>query len=53
MNTLGIIILKMFATACLFINAISSANFNIRPPFWQEMILFLLPNIIILIAIWM
>jgi hypothetical protein len=51
--SLWLVIMKITATGFLFINAIQGAEWHLRPPFWQEMVFFLLPNIVILGAIWL
>jgi uncharacterized protein (DUF983 family) len=51
--SLWLAIMKITATGFLFVSVIQSAEWKLRPPFWQEMVFFLLPNLIILGAIWL
>jgi len=44
-------VFKLIATACLFMSVIQGTEFHCQP-FWQEILAFIVPNSIILIAIW-
>jgi len=57
MNLL-LVILKIAATGMLFIDAVVGADWNIscwchKTPFWQELVFYLFPNLVILAAIWL
>ena len=49
--------LKIFATICLIIVSFiawshEQIDTNFQAPFWQKIIFFWIPNVVVLIAIW-